>query len=88
MGESIGLVEAFAASKQGMFFTTALLHCLVLFIAIKVMLFGYTYWIRPSKLSTKLGEWAVVTGCTDGIGKAYAFALAEKGREYCQDACE
>ncbi len=28
---------------------------------------------------TKLGEWAVVTGSTDGIGKAYAMALAKKG---------
>ena len=26
----------------------------------------------------KLGEWALVTGSTDGIGKAYAFALAKK----------
>ena len=27
----------------------------------------------------KLGEWAIVTGATDGIGKAYAFAMAKKG---------
>jgi 17beta-estradiol 17-dehydrogenase / very-long-chain 3-oxoacyl-CoA reductase len=27
----------------------------------------------------KYGEWAVVTGCTDGIGKAYAEKLAKKG---------
>ena len=27
----------------------------------------------------KLGKWAVVTGATDGIGKAYAMALAKKG---------
>lgn len=27
----------------------------------------------------KQGEWAVVTGATDGIGKAYAFALARRG---------
>jgi 17beta-estradiol 17-dehydrogenase / very-long-chain 3-oxoacyl-CoA reductase len=26
-----------------------------------------------------LGQWAVVTGATDGIGKAYAFAFAKKG---------
>ncbi len=26
-----------------------------------------------------LGKWALVTGATDGIGKAYAFALAQKG---------
>jgi 17beta-estradiol 17-dehydrogenase / very-long-chain 3-oxoacyl-CoA reductase len=27
----------------------------------------------------KYGKWAVVTGCTDGIGKAYAEKLAKKG---------
>lgn len=27
----------------------------------------------------KLGKWAVVTGCTDGIGKAYAQGFAKKG---------
>jgi 17beta-estradiol 17-dehydrogenase / very-long-chain 3-oxoacyl-CoA reductase len=27
----------------------------------------------------KFGNWAVVTGCTDGIGKAYAELLAKKG---------
>lgn len=28
---------------------------------------------------TKFGKWAIVTGATDGIGKAYALALAKKG---------
>ena len=27
----------------------------------------------------KYGSWAVVTGCTDGIGKAYAEQLAKRG---------
>lgn len=27
----------------------------------------------------KYGKWAVVTGCTDGIGKAYADLFAKKG---------
>ena len=31
------------------------------------------------KLSKKYGEWAVVTGATDGVGKAMSFELARKG---------
>ena len=27
----------------------------------------------------QFGKWALVTGCTDGIGKAFAFAMAAKG---------
>jgi len=36
-------------------------------------------FIRRGKDLKKLGSWAVVTGATDGIGKAYALALAKKG---------
>ena len=36
--------------------------------------------ILSSPLNVKdLGEWALVTGSTDGIGKAYAMALAQRG---------
>ncbi|CAK9802329.1 Inactive hydroxysteroid dehydrogenase-like protein 1 [Anthophora quadrimaculata] len=34
---------------------------------------------KPVDLRTKFGEWAVVTGSTDGIGKAYAKELAARG---------
>lgn len=36
-------------------------------------------FLRPGKDLKKLGKWAVITGATDGIGKAYGFALAKKG---------
>jgi len=39
----------------------------------------YKTFLRPGKNLKKLGEWAVVTGATDGIGKAYALAFAKKG---------
>lgn len=39
----------------------------------------YKTFLRPAKNLKKLGEWAVVTGATDGIGKAYAMAFAKKG---------
>ena len=28
---------------------------------------------------SKYGEWALVTGCTDGIGKEYCLQMAEQG---------
>ena len=31
------------------------------------------------KLTKSFGEWAVVTGATDGVGKAMCFELARKG---------
>lgn len=40
----------------------------------------YSSYLRsPKDLRSCYGSWAVVTGCTDGIGKAIAFELAEKG---------
>mmetsp|Transcript_24745 Transcript_24745/g.37605 ORF Transcript_24745/g.37605 Transcript_24745/m.37605 type:complete len:330 (-) Transcript_24745:998-1987(-) len=39
----------------------------------------YKMFLRPGKNLKRFGEWAVITGATDGIGKAYALALAKKG---------
>lgn len=48
-------------------------------IAISIIWFIFTYFIRPGKKLTAYGEYAIVTGATDGIGKAYAFELASAG---------
>lgn len=45
----------------------------------KILTSAYKSFLRPGKDLTKFGKWAVVTGATDGIGKAYAVALAKKG---------
>jgi len=47
--------------------------------AFKLLINIYKTFIRPGKDLKKFGEWAVITGATDGIGKAYALALAKKG---------
>lgn len=39
----------------------------------------YVSFLRPGKNLKKYGSWALVTGSTDGIGKAFAFELARKG---------
>eukprot|EP00599_Poterioochromonas_sp_BG-1_P007740 CAMPEP_0173143440 /NCGR_PEP_ID=MMETSP1105-20130129/6667_1 /TAXON_ID=2985 /ORGANISM="Ochromonas sp., Strain BG-1" /LENGTH=316 /DNA_ID=CAMNT_0014056987 /DNA_START=92 /DNA_END=1042 /DNA_ORIENTATION=- len=40
----------------------------------------YALFVRGGKnLKKKYGQWAVVTGATDGIGKAFAFELARQG---------
>ncbi|KAJ1526172.1 hypothetical protein ONE63_009331 [Megalurothrips usitatus] len=38
---------------------------------------------NPVDLVDKFGSWAVVTGSTDGIGKAYALELARRGVNIC-----
>lgn len=39
----------------------------------------YSFFLRPSKSLKSFGQWGIVTGATDGIGKALAMELARKG---------
>jgi 17beta-estradiol 17-dehydrogenase / very-long-chain 3-oxoacyl-CoA reductase len=39
----------------------------------------YKFFIRSGVDVRKYGSWAVVTGASDGIGKAYSFELAKRG---------
>jgi hypothetical protein len=43
-----------------------------------ILRFVGTYFLRPGK-NLRVYGWAVVTGATDGIGKAYCEELARKG---------
>ena len=59
-----------------------LLQALLLCVAAKgchCAYLAYKFFFREGKELRKYGEWAVVTGATDGIGKAYAFQLAKQG---------
>lgn len=56
----------------------------LLYWAVQLTLFVLRHFTAPNKsdlkrLGAKSGAWAVVTGASDGIGKAYAVELAKKG---------
>ena len=51
----------------------------VLKVSIEIAYTFLVYHILPSKLTKEDGAWAVVTGASRGIGKSFAYALAQKG---------
>ncbi|XP_054358471.1 17-beta-hydroxysteroid dehydrogenase type 3 isoform X3 [Pongo pygmaeus] len=64
------------------FILTGLLVCLACLA--KCMRFSrcilLNYWkVLPKPFLRSMGQWAVITGAGDGIGKAYSFELAKRG---------
>ncbi|KVH88927.1 very-long-chain 3-oxoacyl-CoA reductase 1-like [Cynara cardunculus var. scolymus] len=58
--------------------------CFLGFLSLSKLIFILSRWVfitffRPPKTLTNYGSWAVITGATAGIGKAFAFQLAQKG---------
>uniref|UniRef100_A0A8C8RS96 3-ketoacyl-CoA reductase n=1 Tax=Pelusios castaneus TaxID=367368 RepID=A0A8C8RS96_9SAUR len=71
-----------AVPSAGLFYWVGALS--VLYLTVRAacrLLAGLRVWVLGSavRLGPELGAWAVVTGATDGIGKAYAEALAKNG---------
>ncbi|XP_061673619.1 17-beta-hydroxysteroid dehydrogenase type 3 [Syngnathoides biaculeatus] len=65
------------------FFTT-LGALVVIYYGVKLLLFTRMLFPKrcfpvPKSFFSSMGEWAVVTGASEGIGRQYALALAEQG---------
>ncbi|XP_019733635.1 17-beta-hydroxysteroid dehydrogenase type 3 [Hippocampus comes] len=65
------------------FFTT-LGAAVVIYYGAKLLLFTRMLYPKrwfplPKSFFSSMGEWAVITGASEGIGRQYAFALAEQG---------
>ncbi|XP_077565162.1 17-beta-hydroxysteroid dehydrogenase type 3-like [Stigmatopora nigra] len=63
---------------------TTLGAVVVVYYGVKLLLFirmlqPKRWFPLPKSFFFSMGEWAVVTGASDGIGRQYAFALAEHG---------
>jgi hypothetical protein len=53
----------------------------LIYIVVRLGTFLYRL-LCPVRIDVKkFGEWALVTGSTDGIGKAYSIELAKRGRD-------
>lgn len=64
----VGAFSIFAVASRAVFYVLKLLY-----------LHYIAYYIGLTSDLKSFGGWCVITGSTDGIGKAYAFALAKKG---------
>jgi 17beta-estradiol 17-dehydrogenase / very-long-chain 3-oxoacyl-CoA reductase len=64
--------------QESMTFFTVIGFVTALYIGIKVSSFLFRCLKTPLD-PRSLGQWAVITGSTDGIGKEYAMQLAKKG---------
>jgi 17beta-estradiol 17-dehydrogenase / very-long-chain 3-oxoacyl-CoA reductase len=74
----IEILNSESAEKFFQYFGLTMFSFITLKYVLKVIKNVYTFTFGGINLK-KYGDWAVATGCTDGIGKAYAEKLAKKG---------
>ena len=63
----------------GVFYGLKLLFALASDLRLFVKTYILPEVINNSDFVTKYGKWAVVTGCTQGIGRSYVEELAKRG---------
>jgi hypothetical protein len=59
------------------------LSLMMLRVVAALINFVYVYFLRRGRNLKFYGSWAIITGATDGIGKAYAVELAKRGLFLC-----
>ncbi|XP_076021243.1 17-beta-hydroxysteroid dehydrogenase type 3 [Genypterus blacodes] len=59
--------------------SAVVVYCGVKMLLFSRMLFPKMWFPLPKSFFTSMGEWAVVTGSSEGIGRAYALELATQG---------
>ncbi|XP_072842064.2 very-long-chain 3-oxoacyl-CoA reductase isoform X2 [Pogona vitticeps] len=73
---------SFFSSFSGLFYWVGLLSVgYFLYVAVSYLVYVVRMWVlgNPGAVGPHLGAWAVITGATDGIGKAYTEELARRG---------
>ncbi|KAL4568279.1 hypothetical protein LXL04_023888 [Taraxacum kok-saghyz] len=74
------LIQNLKSEPLWLLLLLAIVFLSVLKSSLLTLYWVFVHFLRPSKdLKKVYGSWALVTGPTDGIGKAFAFQLASKG---------
>uniref|UniRef100_A0A670JGV3 Hydroxysteroid 17-beta dehydrogenase 12 n=1 Tax=Podarcis muralis TaxID=64176 RepID=A0A670JGV3_PODMU len=81
-GGAMGASDSFLSSYAGLFYWVGVSSvAYFVWLLLQHVVYAVRLWVlgNPAAVGPHLGAWAVITGATDGIGKAYAEELARRG---------